>query len=86
MPAMLLDLFFLKTVRILVKWYFYELLGYLLMPFTSIRVIAHDKNKLEFIFSDIAMLLLYRYCYQRKNKVILNDSIFKSYDFNEIEC
>ena len=35
---------------ILVKWYFHELLGYLLMSFTSIPVIANDKNKPECIF------------------------------------
>ena len=32
-------------MRILVKWYFNELLGYLIMSFTSIPVIANDKNK-----------------------------------------
>ena len=46
--------FFSKTVRILVKWYFnlifYELLGYLIMSFMSIPVIANDKNKPDCIF------------------------------------
>ena len=37
-------------MKILVKWYLYELLGYLIMSFTSIQVIANDKNKQEFIF------------------------------------
>ena len=37
-------------MRILVKWYFNELLGYLIMSFTSIPVIANDKNKPECIF------------------------------------
>ena len=37
-------------MRILVKWYFNELLGYLIMSFTSIPAIANDKNKPEFIF------------------------------------
>ena len=37
-------------MRILVKWYFNELLGYLIMSFMSIPVIAKDKNKLECIF------------------------------------
>ena len=37
-------------MRILVKWYFDELLGYLIMSFTSIPVIANDKNKPECIF------------------------------------
>ena len=39
-------------MRILVKWYFNELLGYLIMSFTSIAsipVIANDKNKPECI-------------------------------------
>ena len=31
-------------MRILVKWYFNELLGYLIMSFTSIPVVANDKN------------------------------------------
>ena len=37
-------------MKILVKWYFYELLGYLIMSFTSIPVIANDKNKQECTF------------------------------------
>ena len=37
-------------MRILVKWYFNELLGYLIMSFTSIPVITNDKNKPECIF------------------------------------
>ena len=36
-------------MRILVKWYFNELLGYLIMSFMSIPVIANDKNKPECI-------------------------------------
>ena len=32
-------------MRILVKWYFNELLGYLIMSFKSIPVIANDTNK-----------------------------------------
>ena len=38
-------------MRILVKWYFNELLGYLIMSFKSIPVIANDKNKPEYFFS-----------------------------------
>ena len=34
--------FFIKTVRIHVKWYFNEILGYLIMSFTSIPVIANN--------------------------------------------
>ena len=37
-------------MRILVKWYFNKLLGYLIMSFTLIPVIAIDKNKPECIF------------------------------------
>ena len=37
-------------MRILVKWYFNEILGYLIMSFKSIPVIANDKNKSECIF------------------------------------
>ena len=37
-------------MKILVKWYFNELLGYLIMSFTSVSVIANDKNKQECIF------------------------------------
>ena len=36
-------------MRKLVKWYFNEILGYLIMSFTSIPVIANDKNKPECI-------------------------------------
>ena len=36
-------------MRILVKWYFNELLGYLIMSFTTIPVKANDKNKPECI-------------------------------------
>ena len=39
--------FFYTTVRILFKWYVNELLGYLIMSFTSIPVTANDKNKSE---------------------------------------
>ena len=44
-------------MRILVKWYFNELLGYLIMSFTSILVIANDKNKPECIFFFIERFL-----------------------------
>ena len=37
-------------MRILVKWYFNELLGYLIMSFTSIPVIANDKTNLNVFF------------------------------------
>ena len=61
-------------MRILVEWYFNELL---IMLFTSIRVIANDKNKPEMCF--------YAETATKRNKMILNNSIFKSYYFNEIE-
>ena len=37
-------------MKILVKWYFNELLGYLIMSFTSLPVIANDKIKQKCIF------------------------------------
>ena len=42
-------------MRILVKWYFNELLGYLFISFTSLPVIANDKSKPERIFFFIEM-------------------------------
>ena len=42
-------------MRILVKWYFNELLGYLIMSFTSVPVIANDLNKPKCILSSIEM-------------------------------
>ena len=44
-------------MRILVKGYFNELLGYLIMSFKSIPVIANDKNKPECIFFFIERFL-----------------------------
>ena len=67
-------------MRILVKWYFNELLGYLIMLFTSIPVIANDKNKPECIFFYIESFFFnVETAFKRKK----NDSIFKSYNFNE---
>ena len=65
-------------MRILVKWYFNELLGYLLMLITSIPYDKMIKNKLECIFSSIEMFLNVETATKRKQ----NDFIFKSYDFN----
>ena len=42
-------------MRMLVKWYLNELLGYLIMLFTLISVIANNKNKPECIFSNNEM-------------------------------
>ena len=67
-------------MRILVKWYFNELLGYLLMSFTSISVIDNDKNKPECIFSSIEMFFLY---IETATKRKQNNSIFKSCDLKE---
>ena len=69
-------------MRILVKWYFNGLLGYLIMSYTSILVIASDKNTPECIFSSTEMYFYVETASKRKQ----NDSIFKSYDFNEIVC
>ena len=70
-------------MRILVKWYFNELLGYLIMAFTSIPVIANYKNKPECIFYFfIERFFNIETAIKRKK----NDSIFKSYNFNESVC
>ena len=72
-------------MRIFVKWYFDGLLGYLIMlimSFSSIPVIAYDKNKPECIFSCIEMFFYIETTTKRKQ----NDSIFQSYDFNETVC
>ena len=71
-------------MRILVKWYFNELLGYLIMSFTSIPVTANE-NKSEGIFSYIEKFYIIILC---KTATIRkqNDSILKSYGFNEIVC
>ena len=68
-------------MKILAKWYFNELLGYL-MSFTSIPVIASDKNKPECIFSSIEMYYYLETAIKRKQ----NHFIFKLYEFNEIVC
>ena len=52
------------------------------MSITSILVIANDKNILESIFSSIEMVFYVEFATKRKQ----NDSIFKSYDFNETVC
>ena len=53
-------------MRKLVKWYFNELLGYLIMSFTSIPVIANDKKKPECIF----FLILKCFYEEKENKTI----------------
>ena len=68
----------------LVKWHFNELLGYLIMSFTSIPVIANDKNKPECIFYFfIERFFNVETATKRRKK---NDSIFNSYNFNETVC
>ena len=67
----------------LVKWYFNELLGYLIMSFTSIPVIANDKNKPECIFYFFIERFFNVETAIKREK---NDSIFKSYTFNETVC
>ena len=56
-------------MRILVKWYFHELLGYLIMSFTSIPVIANDKNKPEcIIFSLLKVFFNVETAIKRKKR------------------
>ena len=69
-------------MRILVKWYLNGLLGYLIMSFTSIPEIVSDKNTPACIFSSTEMYFYVETATKRNQ----NDSIFKSYDFNEIVC
>ena len=66
---------------VLVKWYFNELLRCLVISFTPIPIMANDKNKPECIF-----LVLKCFYVETAIKRKQNDSIFKSYDFNEIVC
>ena len=67
-------------MRILVKWYLNELLGYIIMSFMSILAIANDKNKPECILSSTEMLFFdVETAIKRKQ----SNSIFKLYDFNE---
>ena len=58
-------------MRILVKWYFNELLGYLITSFTSIPVIANDKIKPECIFFFIERFFNVETAIKKKNKKIL---------------
>ena len=57
-------------MRILVKWYFNELLGYLIMSFTSIPVIANDKNKPECIFCFIERFFNVETAIKRKKMIL----------------
>ena len=61
-------------MRILVKWYFNELLGYLIMSFTSIPVIANDKNKPECIFFFIERFFNVETAIKRKKTFILSSN------------
>ena len=62
-------------MRILVKWYFNELLGYLIMSFKSIPVIANDKNKSECIlFSSLKGFLYVETAIKREKKTILSSN------------
>ena len=71
-------------MRILVKRYFNELLGYLIMLFSSVPVIANDTNTPECIFSSIEMCVVVFLETATKRKQ--NYSVFKSYDFNGTVC
>ena len=71
-------------MRVLVKWYFNELRGYLIMSFKSIAVTAYE-NKSECIFSYIEkfyVIIFMKKLLPTENKMILS----KSYSFNEIVC
>ena len=63
-------------MRILVKWYFNELLGYLIMSFTSIPVIANDKNKPECIFFSLLKgFFKVETAIKREKKTILSSNL-----------
>ena len=55
-------------MRILLKWYFNELLGYLIMSVTSIPVIANNLNKSEFFSIE---MIIYVETATERNKTIL---------------
>ena len=57
-------------MRKLVKWYFNELLGYLIMSFMSIPVIANDKNKPECIFFFIERFFNVETAIKRKKTIL----------------
>ena len=62
-------------MRILGKWYFNELLGYLIMSFTSITVIANDKDKPECIFLPLKCFFNVETATETKqNKMILSSN------------
>ena len=63
-------------MRLLVKWYFSELLGYLIMSFTSIPVIDNDTNKPKCIFSSTEMFYVETYLKETK-RFYLNIIRFK---------
>ena len=69
-------------MRILVKWYFNELLGYLILSFTSIPVIAHDKNKPECILFSLLKGFLNVETATTRNKRFY----FQIIHFNETVC
>ena len=64
-------------MRILVKWYFNELLRYLTITFTSIPIIANEianKNKPECIFSFIEMFFFYKKLLSKEKKMIFSSN------------
>ena len=60
-------------MRILVKWYFNELLGYLIMSFMSIPGMANDKNKPECIFFFIRRFFNVETAIKRKKTILSSD-------------
>ena len=63
-------------------WYFNDLLVYL-MSFTSLPVIVNDKDKPGCVFFSYIEMFLY---VETATDRVQNDSIIKSYDFNNIVC
>ena len=63
-------------MRILVKWYFNELLGYLIMSFMSIPVTANDKNNPECIFFFVERLFNVETAFMRKKRFYLQIILF----------
>ena len=61
-------------MRVRVKWYFNELLGYLIMSFTSIPVIANDKNKPECIFFSVLKGFFNVETASKRKKMILSSN------------
>ena len=73
-------------MRILVKWYFNELLGYRIMLFTSIPVIANNKNKPECIIFFIERFFNVETAFKRKKTILSSNHtiLTKLYDVGNV--